>query len=281
MTIRKFLFGAMLACQPALAQEHHGQHQPDMTTSEQKSTEPTPSELQHVPPEPPQHPMADMSNARMIELMEMDDTAAFTMLLFDELEWQKLDRQDALAWDAQAWFGNDYDKLWLKTEGEHVDGESDLRTELLWDRIVSPWWSVQSGVRHDVHEGPSRTWAALGVHGLAPYWFELEAALYLGEEGRTALRASAEYELLLTQRLILQSQLEINAYGKDDPSNGIGAGISDLQLGARLRYEIRRKFAPYMGVEWSRALGDTADYARVEGQRVDDVLFVAGLRAWF
>jgi copper resistance protein B len=282
MRIRESLLAALLISQPVLAQEHHEQHQhPEPTPNEITTSEPTASELKHVPPEPAQHPMSDMSNAQMIELMEMDDTAAFAMTLFDELEWQERNGQDVAAWDAQAWFGNDYDKVWLKTEGEHVDGESDARTELLWDRIVSPWWSLQAGVRHDLQEGPSRTWAALGVQGLAPYWFELEATLYVGEDGRTALRASGEYELLLTQRLILQPQIEINMYGKEDPSNGIGAGVADLQLGARLRYEIRRKFAPYVGIEWSRAFGDTADFARAAGQRADDVHFVAGVRAWF
>jgi copper resistance protein B len=119
------------------------------------------------------------------------------------------------------------------------------------------------------------------MQGLAPFWFEMEATFYVADEGRTALRAAGQYELLLTQRLVLQPQVEVNVYGKEDPSNGIGAGISDLQIGARLRYEIRRKFAPYVGVEWTRTFGDTADFARAEGQRVDDVHFVAGVHAWF
>jgi copper resistance protein B len=119
------------------------------------------------------------------------------------------------------------------------------------------------------------------MQGLAPFWFEMEATFYVADEGRTALRAAGQYELLLTQRLVLQPQVEVNVYGKEDPSNGIGAGISDLQIGARLRYEIRRNFAPYVGVEWTRTFGDTADFARAEGQRVDDVHFVAGVHAWF
>ncbi|HWK74365.1 MAG TPA: copper resistance protein B, partial [Povalibacter sp.] len=172
-------------------------------------------------------------------------------------------------------------KLWLKTEGESVAGDQEGRVELLWDWTFARWWSLQAGVRHDFGEGPSRTWAAFGVQGLAPYWFEVDAALYVGEEGRTAARFSAEYELLLTQRLIFQPQFEFNVYAKDDPRNALGSGLADTQLGLRLRYEIRREFAPYAGVVWSRLYGDTADLARSAGHDADDVQLVIGLRAWF
>lgn len=245
------------------------------------SSEPTPSELKHVPPDPPQHAMGPMSNDRMIELMEMNDTAIFAKVLVNELEWQRADDADVTAWDTHAWIGGDYHKLWLKTEGEHAEGETEARHELLWDRIVGRWWSAQVGVRHDMHEVSDRTWFAVGVQGLAPQWFEIDATLYLGGQGRTALRTSIEYELLLTQRLILQPQLEFNLYGTDDPDNGIGSGLSDVEAGVRLRYEIRRKFAPYVGVEWSKAFGKTADFAREENRETDDVRVVAGVRAWF
>jgi len=140
---------------------------------------------------------------------------------------------------------------------------------------------VQGGVAHDFGEGPSRSWATFGVQGLAPYWFEVEALAYVGEQGRTAANVSAEYEMFLTQRLILQPKVELQLYGKDDPANGIGSGFSDAEVGLRLRYEIRREFAPYLGVVWSRKFGETADLAREHGDETDELQFVAGLRAWF
>lgn len=266
---------ALSAMHAANAQEHAHPVQPP------SSSEPTPSERAHVPPDPPQHAMGAMSNERMIELMDMDDAATFAKVLVNELEWQRAEAADVAAWNAHAWIGGDYHKLWLKTEGERADGATEARTELLWDRIVGRWWSAQVGVRHDTYETSDRTWFALGIQGLAPQWFEVDAALFLGGQGRTALRASVEYELLLTQRLILQPQFELNLYGTDDPDNGIGSGLSDAELGLRLRYEIRRKFAPYVGVEWSRAFGKTADFARAANREADDVRVVAGLRLWF
>jgi copper resistance protein B len=262
--------------------QHEGHQTPAQEADEharspqQKGDEPTLSELTHVPPDPPQHPMRDMSNEEMIELMAMDDAASFGMLQLDQLEWREIDDENALAWEAQAWYGGDYNKLWFKTEGARVDGEENGRAELLWDHVFATWWTLQSGVRQDFGDGPSRTWAAVGVQGLAPYFFEIEATLYVGEGGRTAARFSAEYDMLLTQQLILKPEFELEAYGKDDPENEIGSGVSDVELGLRLRYEIRREFAPYIGVHWERRLGDAA-----ERGDVSDLTFMAGVRAWF
>ena len=158
---------------------------------------------------------------------------------------------------------------------------ADLPVEVMWDRIVSPWWSVQAGVRHDFGPGPSRTWLDFGVQGLAPYFIEVDAALYVGEQGRTAARFSGEYDVLITQRLILQPEIELRAFGKDDPENGLGSGFSNVEIGLRLRYEIRREFAPYVGLHWERKFGETADLARAAGTAVDDLAIVAGLHAWF
>lgn len=266
------LFGSVVTT--AAAQEEHQHHA-------HHSDERTASERAHIPPDPPQHPMADMSEKEMAEMMDMDDSAPFAMVAFDQLEWRDADRGDALFWDGRAWFGNDYDKALLKTEGERVEGDYEGSAELLWDHVISRWWSLQGGVAHDFGEGPSRTWAAFGVQGLAPYWFEVEALAYVGEQGRTAASFSAEYEMFLTQRWILQPKVELQLYGKDDPANGLGSGFSDAELGLRLRYEIRREFAPYLGVVWSRKFGDTADLAREHGDDTDELQFVAGLRAWF
>jgi copper resistance protein B len=225
--------------------------------------------------------MEDMSKERMIELMQMEDDAPFSMVLLDQLEWREINDNDAQVWELQAWYGTDYNKLWFETEGERVDGEEEGRVELMWDRIFTRWWSVQTGIRQDFGEGPSRTWLDLGIQGLAPYFSEFDAALYVGEQGRTAARVSIEYDMLITQRLILQPELEFELYGKNDPENGIGSGLSDAEVGLRLRYEIRREFAPYIGLHWERKFGRTADLARAHGEDDSDLLFVAGLRAWF
>lgn len=241
----------------------------------------TESERAHIPPAPPQRVMRDLSEKEMAEMMGMDDTEPHGLLLFDQFEWRDTEAGDAFAWDGRAFYGNDYDKVLLKTEGERLDGEYGGSAELLWDRVFSRWWSVQAGVAHDFGEGPSRTWAAFGVQGLAPYWFEVEALMYVGEQGRTAANVSAEYEMFLTQRVILQPKLELDLYGKEDRANGIGSGLSNAGLGLRLRYEIRRELAPYVGVLWSRKFGETADLVRQQGGEAEEVQFVAGVRAWF
>jgi copper resistance protein B len=231
---------------------------------------------QHVPPDAPQNPLPHQSYEQMVGMMRMDDTARYGRVIVDQLEWQNADHAD-IAWDAQAYYGGDYHKLWLKTEGVHEEHEDDARVEALWNRIITPWWSSQVGVRQDFGEGPSRTWLALGIEGLAPQWFDVEAAIYFGEEGRTAFRAEVSYDLLLTQRLILQPQLEADVYGKDDPARRIGSGLSDIEAGLRLRYEVRRELAPYIGVHWMRRFGETADLAGDHGE----TRFVAGVRVWF
>ena len=235
----------------------------------------------HVPPDPPASELHAQSAGEMTRMMEMNDAAAIGKLLIDQLEWRQGDGENGPAWDAQAFYGTDYDKLWFKTEGVRVGSTTeDARAELLWDRIFSRWWSLQAGGRHDFGNGASRDWLALGVAGLAPYFFTIEATAYVGDAGRTAARFRTEYELLFTQRLILQPEFELNAYGKDDPERHIGAGFSELQLGLRLRYEIRREFAPYLGVAWLRSLGKTADLMRDAGEDTSVFQVVAGVRIW-
>jgi copper resistance protein B len=236
---------------------------------------------QHVAPQPPQHSMADMSSAEMVQMMQMDDTATTGKALLDQLEWRHTDSGSAGVWEGEAWYGGDYDKLWLRTEGETVAGTTDGRVEAFWDRLISRWWNLQSGARQDFGNGPGRTWAALGVSGLAPYWFDVEATVYAGEASRTAARVKVETDLLLTQRLIIQPEAEANLYGKPDPARQLGSGLSDLQVGLRLRYEIRRQFAPYAGVVWQRLFGGTANDALAAGTDPSQVQFVAGLRVWY
>lgn len=203
-------------------------------------------------------------------------------LLVDRLESVSARDNVSTEYDLQAWYGRLYDRAVLKAEGE-VDGGKfhDARTELLWGHAVRAYWDTQLGVRHDSGEKPDRNWLALGIQGLAPYWFEVDATAYVGEQGRTALRLAGEYELLLTQKLILQPRVEANFYGKSDDARERGSGLSDATLGLRLRYEIRREFAPYVGIERSNKYGGSADFARADGQRASESRAVAGLRFWF
>jgi copper resistance protein B len=284
-TLIAVVTATVLFANEAQAQEHEHHHPPEHTAEAEAPAMPSApgeSEREHVPPDPPAHEVHDMPYKSMAEMMSMDDTARFGRVLFDQLDWRDAEGADVFAWDAEAWYGGDYNKLWLKTEGDLRDGTvEEARTEALWDRLLGRWWNLQAGVRHDFGEGPSRTWAAFGVEGLAPYFFDVEATAYVGDGGRTAARLSGEYELLLTQRLILQPEAELNLYGKSDPGNTIGSGLSDLQLALRLRYEFRREFAPYLGIVWTRRFGQSADFARAAGEDPSDLQVLAGLRVWF
>ncbi|MEN8175499.1 MAG: copper resistance protein B [Pseudomonadota bacterium] len=210
------------------------------------------------------------------------DDPVLTKIMIDQLEYRSADGPDPWVLDAQAWMGKDLNKLWLKAEGERVDGETEeAEVQVLYSRAVAPYWDLQIGWRHDFHPKPTRDWLAVGIEGLAPYWFEVDAALFVGDDSQVAVRLEAEYEWMFTQRWILSPELEVNLHSKDDEDTGVGSGLSDLELGLRLRYEIRREFAPYIGVNWEKKFGNTADFARDEGEDTDDVQFVAGLRAWF
>ena len=236
----------------------------------------------HVPPNPPQDEMRDMSNQDMVSMMQMDDAHPFGKVMLDQLEWRDARGGGAGAWDAEGWYGGDYDKLWVKTEGERVAGITrDASVDLLFDHVVGRWWEAQAGVRQDFGNGPARTWLALGLQGLAPDWLDVETTLYVGEEGRVAARLKADYDLLITQRLILQPYGEANFYSKSDPARRVSSGLSDLQLSLRLRYEIRREVAPYLGIEWLRRFGDAAQLARAAGEENDAAELVAGLHIWF
>ncbi len=153
--------------------------------------------------------------------------------------------------------------------------------ELLYGRAVAPWWDLVLGVQHDFEPGPSQTFAGIGVIGIAPYKFEIEATAYLGESGQTRASIEAEYELLFTNRLILQPLLEATFHGEDDEERGIGSGLSTVEAGLRLRYEFTRRFAPYLGVTYQRAFAGTADLRRAAGEETEDTQFVAGVRTWF
>ena len=195
--------------------------------------------------------------------MAMGDDPRFATLHVDRLETVHASRGGGQQWEVQGGYGDSRDKLWLRSEGERSGGRLEAADiELLWQHAVAAFWDTRLGVRSDTGGGPGRQWVAFGVQGLAPYWFELEATGYVGPGGRTAARLRADYELLFTQRLVLQPELELNAYGKADPARGLGSGLSDVALGLRLRYEIRREVAPYVGGVWMRRFGGTAEHGR-------------------
>jgi len=212
-----------------------------------------------------------------------EDDPVLVKVMIGQLEMRAASGDNPLVWDdVQAWVGKDLNKLWLKTEGEYVDNRiEELEIQLLYSRALTTYWDLQAGWRGNIRPEPTRDWLALGVKGLAPYFFDIDAAVFFGESGRTAARLEGEYQLLFTQRLILTPDLEINWYGKDDAGAGIGSGLSDMEIGLRLRYEIRREFAPYVGVNWWKKFGDTADFTRSAGEKTDDFQWVIGLRAWF
>jgi copper resistance protein B len=223
-----------------------------------------------------------MSATQMAAMMEMDDQARVGRILVDELEFRDGAGTDGAVWDAQARYGNDFNKLLLRTEGDWTSAtEAFGRAELLWDRIISRWWSLQAGGRYDFGDGPGRGWAALGVAGLAPYWIDVEATMYLGDAGAVAARVKAETDLLMTQRLTVQPEVELNAYSRSDSALDQGAGLSDLQAGLRLRYAIRREVAPYLGVAWTRRFGASAQLLRDAGAVPNALQWVAGIRMLF
>ena len=213
---------------------------------------------------------------------EVHDTAINSYFILEKLEWQDADDGSALNWEAQGWIGGDVDRLWLRSEGERTNGKTEeAEVQALWGHSISPWWDLVGGVRQDFKPGDPQTWAAFGIQGLALYNFEAQATAYLGEGGQTAARLEGDYDILLTNKLILQPTAEFNFYGKNDPQRGVGSGLSESEVGLRLRYEVRPQFAPYVGVTWNRAYGRTADYAREEGEDNNEARLVLGVRVWF
>lgn len=274
-------FGNMIGTRPkpgGLAKDSHG-----MSTRGMQNMDMASMQGGNAPPDARSPDYSDGYRYTDMPGMAMSDHAKEGMLLIDQLEYAHDNHgNDAAFLDGQFWYGEDFNKLWLKFEGEQARSKlEDLRIEALWNHAVSAYWNTQLGVRHDFGEGPGRTWAAFGVEGLAPYWFDTEATFYVGQNGRTAARVQFEYEELLTQRWVLQLKFEVNLYGKDDPGRGIGSGLSDAELGLRLRYEFKREFAPYVGVVWRQRYGRTADFARTQGQPSGEMQFVAGLHFWF
>ena len=215
------------------------------------------------------------------QAMDMNDDPLLSKVMIDRFEVRKGDHGNPVILEADAWFGKSIDKLWLKTDIEVVEGElEEAQLQVLYNRAISPFWDVQAGIRHDFKPA-KRTWAALGVQGTAPYFIETDATLFLGKSGQIALNLSAEKEVMLTQKTVLIPEVAMTLYGKDDHELGVGSGVSDLNLGLRLSHEFRREFAPYIGVNWSKKLGKTADLAKEHGDKTQNTEFLLGIQAWF
>lgn len=226
---------------------------------------------------------AVMAAARKQLLAENGDIRS-TAVLIDSLEAGFGDGADTYSWGAQGWTGGDINRFWWKTEGEgEIDGKlHEVEVQALYSRAIAPFWDVQAGVRQDFRpDGEDATHLTVGVQGVAPYWFEMGAAAFLSTEGDLTARIEAEYDQRITQKWILQPAIEMALSAGDIPELEIGSGLTSVTAGLRLRYEIRKEFAPYVGVEWSRSMGETADYAKARGQDPEDTRLVVGVKAWF
>jgi copper resistance protein B len=220
-------------------------------------------------------PMTDMPMA------EMMDNPLIGHAILEQFEGRWNGTNAEFRYDGQGWFGTDCDKLWVKSEGQTDPAGrfTDGRHEILYDRAVSTYFDLQAGVRLDIDSGPLREWAAIGVQGLAIDFFQVEATAYLGDHGGAA-RFKVSYDLLLTQRLILQPEAEINVYSRSDPARGVVAGLSDIDAGLRLRYEVTRKFAPYIGLSYLGRFDDAVLPGHRNFETESEARFAFGIHAW-
>ena len=204
--------------------------------------------------------------------------------MIDQVENCNSDEGTETVLDGQLWIGYDLNKLWLKTEVEQFEGETEKsEVQALYSRAIATYWDLQTGLRRDSYAGSEleRNWFVLGFEALAPYFFEMDASLFIGENGRSAAGLEAEYELMFTQRLVLSPEVEINLSGKEESKLGIGTGVTDVEAGLRLRYKFWREFAPYIGVNWTKKYGQTADYAKASGENIEATQYVVDVRFWF
>lgn len=223
-----------------------------------------------------------MAEARE-ELRREHGSIVTSKVLIDQLEARIRNGRDGYFLNAEAWYGGDINKLWLKTEIEGDFGHKPEQAEVqaLYSRAIDPWWNLQAGVRYDLRPNPERAYLVLGLEGLAPYWFEVDAAAFVSNKGDVSARLEVETDQRLTQKLILQPRVELDLAAQDVPEIGVGSGLSTAELGLRLRYEVKREFAPYVGVAYERAFGDTADFRRAAGDKAGGWNFLVGVRAWF
>ncbi|KWS18322.1 copper resistance protein CopB [Pseudomonas syringae pv. syringae] len=260
--------------------DSHAMHMDAGDSEDTPSTQAAPNQSRTPIP-----PITDADRAAVYTIHaghQVHDSAINSYFLADKLEWQDANDGSALAWDLSGWIGGDIDRLLLRSEGERTNGKTEeAEIQALWGHSISPWWDVVAGARQDFKPGAPQTWAAFGLHGQAISDLDIEATAFIGEAGQTAARLEADYDLQLTNNLVLQPTAELNFYGKNDPQRGNGSGLSTSEFGLRLRYEITPQFAPYVGVSWDRSYGKTADYAREDDEDTQDARLVVGVRMWF
>lgn len=296
---------AMIATTPALAQDHsrmdHSAHQ--MPAAPEAAPEVDHSQMDHgamgqdTPAAPPSSSSnnltgppnaadaiwgADAMRPSREALYEEHGNMQVFWFQGDRLEYRARQGDDGYLWDVQGYYGGDLNKFWFKSEGEGSFGEplESAEVQALYSRAIAPFFDLQAGVRQDL-TGPDRTHAVIGVQGLMPYMFEVDTAAFLSTKGDLTTRIEAEYDQRLTQRLILQPRAEINLSAQEIPELDIGAGIDNIELGLRLRYEIVREFAPYVGIEQEWKLGGSRDFARLAGEDPSVTNYVVGVRFWF
>jgi copper resistance protein B len=279
-----------LAAPAAYAQDHSG-HTGHMGHAMPAPDEATPAQQTANTPAPdaPKDHAADayFDPAEMAEARKLLNYETGGMpnnkLMIDQLEWVPGRGADGYAWEAEGWIGGDIDRFAIKSKAEGAFGGSieHLEFQAGWFHALDPWFNLHAGIRQDFQPRPRRTHAVLAIEGLAPYWFEVEGELFLSHKGEVTARAEASYDQRITQRLILQPAVELNLSAQDMPELETGAGFTAIEAGLRLRYELVREFAPYVGINWERKLGRTARYARLHGEDVDALRFVAGIRLWF
>lgn len=268
---------------PSVSPDQHAGHEQPTQDAKPKPPANNPDPSQELPPFIPRLTDEDRKAAFPdVEGHTVHDRVVNYFVLLDQFEWQAAADGSGFNLDSKGWIGRDRDRLWLRAEGDSEEGRvGEAQAHVLYGRQFSRWWDIVGGIRQDFRPGPAQTWAAIGVQGLAPYWFEIEATAYIGASGRTHVRFEVEYELLFTNRLILQPLVEAEIFGKSDPERGVGAGLSTTDVGFRLRYEFRREVAPYVGVVWSNKWGQTADFAEAAGENAGGARLVTGVRLWF
>lgn len=282
---------AMTVAAPARAQtmDHPGMARPAPPDRAQSAPDTPPETLRSAPDDVRSAPAADRiwgqaaMAASRAALRRDHGGGTFSQVMLNLAEYQLRDRRDGFRWDGEGWFGGDVDRLAIKSEGAGSIGDrvDEAEVQALYSHAIGPYFNVQAGVRYDIAPNPSRGYAVLGIEGLAPYWFDVEGALFVSAHGDLLARLTGYYDQRLTQRLILQPRGQLDLAAQDMPQNAIGAGISEVELGLRLRYEIVREVAPYVGLAYERKLGDTARLARGGGDDVGGASLVLGVRAWF
>ncbi len=279
----------LTAAAPLAAQDPHAGH--DMgEAAEHADPSPGPTMETPPPPEAGEGPPraadaiwgAEAMAASRADLQRTHGDFPVFWFQGDRLETQIRDGADLYLWDIQGYYGGPTERLWFKSEGEGAWGDApeDAEVQALYSRAIRPFWDIQAGIRHDI-AGPDTTHAVVGIQGLAPYMFEVDAALFLSTRGDVTARIEAEVDQRITQRLILQPRVEANLSAQDIPALGIGAGLDQIEVGARLRYELRREFAPYIGIEQSWRTGAGADFARARGKGTSATSLIAGISFWF